>query len=171
METSPPLFERNSTLAANFKRRAIFILLIGGALARGPCARGDEVLYLDISRSGSNALITWTNGGAVLESSLSVTGAWTELPGAFGSRLIPATNVATFFRLRETLAPPAELAVRYLAPSFTTSIGDPVGCGCISPENPNSLAGGGNSQDNAMGSVLLHTGELTQDAVDLEILG
>jgi YD repeat-containing protein len=150
-----------------------FILLLCGVLlmamfGRGLRSRADDTLRLNIARTNSNVVLTWTNVAAALESSLVLPGAWSEVTGAVSPRAISPTNPASFFRLRALTTP---TSAGYLAPSFTTSIGDPFGCGCTSPENPNSLAAGGGAQDNGMGSVLLHTGELTQDAVDLEIPG
>ena len=146
------------------------VTLILAILAGLPRLHADEVLRLDIARSNSNVVVTWTNVGALLETSLLLTGGWTELTGAVSPRVFAPTNLASFFRLRATNTS-TSFDFRYVAPTFPTSIGDPFGCGCTSPENPNSLAAGGGAQDNGMGSVLLHTGELTQDAVDLEIPG
>jgi len=130
--------------------------------------RGD--LWIGIAPAGTNALLTWSNSAASLEQSLTVTGAWSTVEGAVSPHVVPVTNEASFYRLRLAVGGPFDF--RYLAPTFTTSIGDPSGgCGCTSPENPNSLAAGGNAQDNGLGSVFLHTGELTQQAVDLEIPG
>jgi YD repeat-containing protein len=126
-------------------------------------------LLLEIAPSGTNALLTWSNSAASLEHSLTVTGAWTTVEGAASPYAVPVTNDASFFRLRLTTGGPFDF--RYLAPTFTTGLGDPAGCGCTSPENPNSLSTGGSAQDNGQGSVFLHTGELTQHAVDLAIPG
>jgi YD repeat-containing protein len=126
-------------------------------------------LRLEASHSGTNVLLTWTNAAA-LESAATVTGAWTTVTGAVSPHQVAPTNPASFYRLRQSGGGP--FAFRYLAPAFTTGLGDPSGgCGCTSPENPNSLAAGGNAQDNGLGSLFLHTGELTQHAVDLAIPG
>jgi RHS repeat-associated protein len=132
------------------------------------CAEG--VLRLDIARTNSNVVLIWTNGGVALETSLVLTGAWNELTNAVSGLQLSPSNVASFFRLRG-IAAPANFNFRYVAPTFTTSIGDPFGCGCTSPENPNGTSAGGSAQDNGMGSVFLHTGEVVQHAVDLEIPG
>ena len=133
---------------------ALFALILGGLHLRGD-------LWLAIAPSGTNALLTWSNSAASLEHSLILTGAWTTVEGAGSPYAVPVTNEASFYRLRLTVGGPFDF--RYLAPTFTTGIGDPSGgCGCISPENPNSLATGGNPLDNGQGSVFLHTGELTQ---------
>jgi YD repeat-containing protein len=126
-------------------------------------------LVLEIAPFGTNVLLTWTNSSAALEQSRVLTGAWGEVTGAASPYLVPATNVASFYRLRLSAGGPFDF--RYVAPTFTTGVGDPTGCGCTSPENPNSLSTGGSGQDNGEGSVFLHTGELTQHAVDLVIPG
>jgi len=126
-------------------------------------------LLLEITPSGTNALLTWTNSAASLEHSLTLTGAWTTVESAASPYAVPVTNEASFFRLRLPTGGPFDF--RYLPPTFTTGLGDPAGCGCTSPENPNSLSTGGSAQDNGLGSVFLHTGELTQHAVDLSIPG
>ena len=132
------------------------------------CSGGD--LRVEISRLDTSVLLTWTNSGAVLETSLTVPGDWNVVAGASSPYLVPPTNVSSFYRLRQ--AGGGSFDVRYLAPTFTTGIGDPSGgCGCTSPENPNSLSAAGNPQDNGLGSVFLHTGELTQHVVDLAIPG
>src|ERR1051325_11382871 len=147
----------------------ILVLTLALSFGAKPEVRAEGVLRLEIAPAGQGALLTWTNPAAVLEGALSVTGAWSEVSGAGSPYPVAATNAATFFRLRLTILESFDF--RYVAPSFTTSIGDPSGCGCTSPESPNSLQAGGNAQDNAMGSVFLHTGELTQHALDLEIPG
>ena len=130
--------------------------------------RGD--LQIAIERLGTNVLLTWTNPTAQLEQTLTVTGAGTTVTGAVSPRPVEATDAASFFRLRLPVGGPFD--ARYVAPTFTTGIGDPAGgCGCTAPQNPNSLATAGNPQDNGLGSVFLHTGELTQQAVDLAIPG
>ena len=141
---------------------AFFVLILGRLHLRGD-------LWLAIAPSGTNALLTWSNSAALLERSLTLTGAWTTVEGAGSPYAVPVTNEASFFRLRLPSGGPFDF--RYLAPTFTTSIGDPFGCGCTSPENPNSLVTGGNPQDTGQGSVFLHTGELTQHALDLSIPG
>jgi len=151
-------------------RLVLFKILLGAVLPHPQQVRADEVIQLDIARTNAQVLLTWTNAGVALESALVITGSWNELTGAISPLLVSPSNFATFFRLRQTVSPPV-IAARYGAPTFTTAIGDPFGCGCTSPENPNSLATGGSAQDNAGGAALLHTGELTQSAVDLEIPG
>lgn len=155
---------------SSLKSRLMLSVLVAiGSAPAAPRIPAEELLHLDIARTNSNLVVTWTNSGVALESALIVTGAWMELTGAVSPQIVLPTNPASFFRLRGGATPP-DFGFRYVAPTFTTSIGDPVGCGCVSPENPNT-PGSGNAQDNGLGSVLLHTGELTQDAVDLEIPG
>ena len=81
------------------------------------------------------------------------------------------TNTSRFYRLR--LAPALEtFGGLYVSPEFTSTIGDPTSaCGCASPGVPSGSAVGGSAQDNAMGNLLLHTGEFTQRAVDLAVPG
>jgi RHS repeat-associated protein len=127
-------------------------------------------MQLEISPLGTNVRLTWTNA-AVLESAAAVTGAWTTVTGATSPYLAAPTDSASFYRLRGS-GGELDFSQRYVAPTFTTLVGDPISaCGCTSPENPNSLAAGGKAQDNGLGSVFLHTGELTQHAIDLEIPG
>ena len=151
------------------------ILLLGGVLliamfGRGLRSHADNTLHLGIARTNSTVVLTWTNAAATLESSPLLPGAWLDVTGAVSPRVISPTNPASFFRLRGTNTS-ASFAALYVAPTFSSSIGDPFGCGCVSPENPNTLGTVGGAQDNGMGSVLLQTGELTQDGVALEIPG
>src|ERR1035441_9694865 len=151
------------------------ILLLGGVLliamfGRGLRSHADNTLHLGIARTNSNVVLTWTNAAATLESSPLLPGARLDVTGAVSPRVISPTNPASFFRLRGTNTS-ASFAALYVAPTFSSSIGDPFGCGCVSPENPNTLGTVGGAQDNGMGSVLLQTGELTQDGVGLEIPG
>lgn len=130
--------------------------------------RGDS--WIAIVPSGTNLVLTWSNSAAALEQSLTLSGSWTTVEGAVSPYLVSVTNWASFYRLRLSLGGPFDF--RYLAPTFTAGIGDPSGgCGCTAPENPNSLVAGGRPQDNGLGSVFLHTGELNQHAVDLEVPG
>jgi RHS repeat-associated protein len=145
------------------------IQAIYGAGNAGKCkpAPPTDILRLDIAKTNTDVVIYWTNTSATLQSSPGLNGGWSDVLEATSPWVLPPTNLTRFFRLCLMIPTTAD----YFAPSFTTSIGDPFGCGCTSPENPNSLGAGGAVQDNAMGNVLLHTGELTQDAVDLEIPG
>jgi hypothetical protein len=127
-------------------------------------------LQLNIARTNSNVVLTWTNTGVALESAPTLPGTWSVVTGAVSPRVISPTNPAGFFRLHATTNAPL-FAFLYVAPTFSSSIGDPFGCGCVSPENPNTLGAVGGAQDNGMGSVLLQTGELTQDGVALAIPG
>ena len=134
------------------------------------CALAQQLPRLEFKvLSPQESELSWTNAGFVLQSARAVSGPYTNLVGAPSPHVFCPTNPAEFFRLVQTVDSP--FALRYAAPTFNTAIGDPFGCGCTSPENPNSLAAGGSAQDNAGGTVLLHTGELTQHAVDLEIPG
>jgi RHS repeat-associated protein len=150
---------------------AVSALLFGLLATLVTRARADEAGTLAIGRSGTNVLISWTNSSAVLQSSLAVTGVWNELTGAVSPYTVVPTNHASFYRLQLALVP-LNFEFRYVAPLFTTLIGDPSSsCGCASPENPNGTTVGGSSQDNGMGNVFLHTGELVQHAVDMTIAG
>src|SRR2546426_537079 len=94
----------------------VFFMLLR-AMKCAQAVRGDEVLRLSITQSGSNAVITWTNVGVVLESALSVTGIWNQVTGAASPYSVGVTNAANFFRLRQV--PSSDFAFRYLAPSFS----------------------------------------------------
>lgn len=61
-----------------------------------------EVLNLKISRTGTNALISWTNSGAGLQSASTVTGAWSQVPGVLSPYSVPVTTSNLFFRLSNT---------------------------------------------------------------------
>ena len=128
-------------------------------------------LLIEIGVTNSGVLLKWTEPSAALESSLVLTGGWDQIPGAASPWVISPTNPATFFRLRGVVTEIPTFDFLYLAPSFNTSIGDPIGCGCTSQESPTSLASPVSAQDNAEGALLLHTGEVTQNEVDLEIRG
>ena len=80
---------------------SVLLLLLGGVLLFGWVARSRADLHLDISFSGTNAVVTWTNADAALQTSLTVTGAWTELTEAASPYPVPTTNPATFFRLHQ----------------------------------------------------------------------
>ncbi len=149
------------------------LLLLLAALGHGLHSQAD-VLRLDIARTNSNVVLTWTNNGVALESALVLTGgAWNEITGAVSPRLIVPTNPATFFRLRGTSSPPViDFAYRYVAPTYSVSIGlAGSSCGCASPDNPQAAGGAINSQDSGAGHAFLHTGESVQRAVDLVIPG
>lgn len=83
----------------------------------------------------------------------------------------PVTNASRFYRARLVSAQETYGGL-YVAPEFTTAIGDLGGsCGCSSPGVPSGSGVGGSAQDNAMGSLLLHTGEFTQRTTDLAVPG
>jgi RHS repeat-associated protein len=151
-----------------------FILLLGGVLLLalfGRVLRSQaDIFQIGIARTNANVVLTWTNTGVALESTLVLPGPWSVVTGAVSPRVIAPTNPASFFRLQVTNTS-TSFAALYVAPTFSSSIGDPFGCGCVSPENPNTLGTVGSAQDNGMRSVLLQTGELTQDGVALEIPG
>lgn len=132
-----------------------------------PCT---TTYQLGIARTNANVVLTWTNTGVALQSAPGVMGVWSVVTGAVSPLVIAPTNPAAFFRLQVTNTS-TSFAALYVAPTFSSSIGDPFGCGCVSPENPNTLGTVGSAQDNGMGSILLQTGELTQDGVALEIPG
>src|SRR6266568_6980217 len=88
-------------------------------LAWAPLTGAIELPHLDITRTNPGVRLSWTNAAVALETSLTVTGAWLEVTGAPNPYLIPATNTAMFFRLRAN-----GFDYRYLAPTFTTAIGD-----------------------------------------------
>ena len=153
------------------KKRFIILLcslLLLALLGRTLRSQPANTFQLGIAHTNANIILTWTNPGVTLQTAPQVTGAWSLVTGAISPRVISPTGPAGFFRLQVTNASFASL---YGAPTFSSSIGDPFGCGCVSPENPNTLGTVGGAQDNAMGSVLLQTGELTQDGVALEIPG
>src|SRR5882724_11332433 len=116
-------------------RKALVVALFGLSFQ----SQADGILRLDIARTNSSVVLTWTNTGVVLESSLVLSGAWSEVTGAVSPQVISVTNLASFFRLRARIAS-TTFDFRYVAQTFTTSIGYPFGCDCTSPENPNSLA-------------------------------
>src|ERR1017187_7779900 len=151
-----------------------FILLLGGVLLLalfGRVLRSQaDIFQIGIARTNANVVLTWTNTGVALESTLVLPGPWSVVTGAVSPRVIAPTNPASFFRLQVTNTS-TSFAALYVAPTFSASIGDPFGCGCVSPENPNTLGTVGSAQDNGMRSVLLQTDELTQDGVALEIPG
>src|SRR5882724_11626847 len=147
------------------------VLLIG-MFSQRLRGQSNDLLRLDIAHTNSNVVLTWTNAAVALESSLALTGAWSEVTGAISPSVISPTNLASFFRLRATNTP-ASFNSLYLAPTYSVLIGLPgSSCGCVSPENPNSSAGvPGSGQESGFGNVLLNTGELTQHEVDLGIPG
>jgi hypothetical protein len=58
-------------------------------------------LELGITKSGSNAVLTWTNEADVrLQTSLTLSGEWTDLPDAISPYSVPVTQPKEFFRLR-----------------------------------------------------------------------
>jgi hypothetical protein len=59
------------------------------------CASG-----LQITRSDSQVIVTWTTAGAVLERATSVTGSWEEINGATSPFSATASEAAQFYRLR-----------------------------------------------------------------------
>ena len=71
----------------------LFALLVAVSLLRAD-------LFLGITPSGTNALLTWSNSAASLEHSLTLTGAWTTVESAASPYAVPVTNEASFFRLR-----------------------------------------------------------------------
>jgi YD repeat-containing protein len=170
MNTRVLLARRCASSSGRLTGSAIWAIPLVGALLLTPPAAARADLRLGIALSGTNVVLTWTNPGALLQSSLSVTGGWQLVVGAASPYSVPATNPASFFRLLAVTAPNFEF--RYVAPTFATLIGGPVSnCGCASPENPYATVTDGNAEDNGQGLVLLPTGELVQRAVDLEIPG
>lgn len=147
-------------------------ILFLAVLGRGLRSQADP-LRLDIARTNANVVITWTNTGALLETSDGLPGTWSVVTGAVSPRVIVPTNPMSFFRLQATTNA-TSFDFRYVAPTFTASIGNPIGDGSVSPETPNSLWASApiwNHQDTGRDSVLLPTGESTQDAVALEVPG
>src|SRR5437588_3172428 len=103
-----------------------FVLLLCGLLLLSMFgyvlqSQADGILRLDITRTNSNVVLTWTNAAAALESSLALTGAWSEITGAVSPRVISPTNLASFFRLRATNTP-ASFNSLYLAPTYSVLI-------------------------------------------------
>ena len=82
-----------------------------------------------------------------------------ELTGAVSPLVIAPSTLANFFRLRQTPSPPG-IPYRYVAPMFTTGSRS-VRLRLHVAGKPQQPAAGGSAQDNGLGSVLLHTGELT----------
>jgi len=54
---------------------------------------------LNISASGGNVTLTWTNSAFKLQADTSVTGAYTNVTGATSPYIVPASGAAQFFRL------------------------------------------------------------------------
>ena len=54
---------------------------------------------LNISSSGGNVTLTWTNSAFKLQADTSVTGTYTNVPGAVSPYIAPATGAAQYFRL------------------------------------------------------------------------
>src|ERR1035441_8614649 len=65
-------------------------------------SQAEDTLYLEIARTNSNVVLTWTNAGAALESSPVLPGAWSQLTGAVSPQVISPTNPASFFRFGGT---------------------------------------------------------------------
>ena len=82
---------------------SVLLLLLGGVLFFGQVPASVADLKLSLTLSGTNAVVTWTNTGVVLQSSLNVTGAYNDLAGAASPHLTSVKEEsATFFRLRQT---------------------------------------------------------------------
>jgi RHS repeat-associated protein len=163
------LFSHTRAFAATLNLGCILLTVSLSQSLRG---QSDDVLRLDVAHTNSNVVLTWPNAAAKLESSLTLVGPWIEVTNAVSPRVISASNLMNFFRLRATSTPTSFNSL-YLAPTYSVSIGLPgSSCGCVSPENPNSSGGIlGSGQESGFGNVLLNTGELTQHAVDLDIPG
>jgi hypothetical protein len=89
-----------------------------------------EVLSLNISRSGSNALITWTNSAAVLETASTVTGTWSQVESPISPYAAQITNSSLFFRLSQAVGSGVNVTQfhnhlsrdgLYIDPAFTTA--------------------------------------------------
>jgi len=62
-------------------RKALVMALFGLSFQ----SQADGILRLDIARTNSSVVLAWTNTGVVLESSLVLSGAWSEVAGgAYG---------------------------------------------------------------------------------------
>src|SRR5215831_1337481 len=90
--------------AARALKRSLSRACFGALLvfvAKSPCL-AEETFSLGIIRTPTNSVLNWTNPAAVLESSLSLTGAWMQVTGAVSPYSVEMTNEAAFFRLRST---------------------------------------------------------------------
>jgi len=139
---------RNRPRPCPFYALALVAFVLGAFPVRGE-------LRLEITPSGTNALLIWSNSAAALEQSLVLTGAWNEVTGAISPYLVLTP-----------ILPASIVCGRRLAGRSTTFTSRPrsppvwvipLAAGCTSPENPNFLSTGGSAQDNGLGSVFLHT--------------
>jgi hypothetical protein len=63
---------------------------------------GTSPPVLTIAKSGSNVIVSWTNGaGWILEKSTSLSGGWSDVGTANPSAPIPATGAAQYFRVKK----------------------------------------------------------------------
>lgn len=84
--------------------RAFVLALTVAGLAQLAGNLHSEVLSLNISQAGGNALIAWTNSAVILETASTVTGAWNQVTGALSPYVAQATNSHLFFRLSQAVA-------------------------------------------------------------------
>ena len=77
-------------------------LLLGGLVLFGWISQTPAAISLNISKAGTNAVVSWKQSGAVLQSATNLAGGWSDLSTASNSYLVQTTNAAQFFRLRQT---------------------------------------------------------------------
>ncbi len=77
------------------------LLLSGGGVMVG----GEAPLRLDIALANSNAVLTWSNPSALLQTSTNLSGGWSSLPTATSPYVVARTAKAAFFRLSLSSAP------------------------------------------------------------------
>ena len=172
------------------------VLFLWSALP--PPVAGGEVGWLDVTQSGTNVVIEWSDNGATLQSATNFLGPWISVSNATSPYVVVPVELAAFYRLQGSL-----VESLYVAPQYTAEIGNPISsCGCLSPENPNAAnmsapyvglfpapassdppdpgplgscplpnPAGARPQDDAYGNVALYTGEVIQRTTDLSIPG
>ena len=81
---------------------ATCLLLLGGLVLFGWISQIPASISLNISKAGTNAVVSWKQSGVVLQSATNLAGGWSDLSTASNSYLVQTTNAAQFFRLRQT---------------------------------------------------------------------
>jgi hypothetical protein len=124
------MFPNSYTVSCPTGIRAFALALtVAGLMQLSLIARG-QVLNLNISLSGSNALITWTNSAAVLETASTVTGTWSQVEIAVSPYAAQITNSNLFFRLSQSVGSGVNVTQHhnhlsrdglYIDPAFTTT--------------------------------------------------
>lgn len=80
---------------------AAVVLLLGLAGIFGWANSSPPDFKLGIVKSGSDALLTWTDTDVLLQSSQTLNGDWTDLPAATSPYTVPINMNRGFFRLRK----------------------------------------------------------------------